>query len=132
MLSALILFALSADPRPPSLVVHDELRIEGPLSQADVSGIVFDKHYKLVDCYMRNVHRGSSAATVYVQLRIDPKGEVINSGLMNKWTEEEKAAWCILAEVKKWKFPRAPASSTLTLRLSADPGDHPGATGAQR
>src|SRR5207237_589927 len=90
--AAVILWVLAADPRPPSLVMHDELRIEGPLNPVDVSGIIFDRHYKLTDCYLHNVHSGSQAATVYVQLRIDSTGQVISSGLVNRWMDEEHAA----------------------------------------
>src|SRR5438034_4276797 len=65
---------------PPSLTVHDDLTLEGPLTSTDVAGIVFDRHYALVDCWVKNARSYSRPTHIYLQMRIDKNGEVIAAG----------------------------------------------------
>src|SRR5438067_1530121 len=70
---------------PPSLEVHDDVKLEGPLTSADVAGIVFDRHYALTDCWVKNVHASSRPTHIYLQMRINAQGEVIAAGFEPAW-----------------------------------------------
>lgn len=100
-----------AERRPPHVA------IENGLSRQQIDRVVRAHSQRLRRCYERELNRNPAAADggkVVVQFTIDKRGEVTSARIASSTMKIRTIEQCIVAEVRRLRFPAADAPSFVT------------------